>query len=269
MQIPHQKISLFQKKILSWYSQNKRDLPWRQTRDPYAILVSEVMSQQTQISRVLPKFTAWMKKFPTIQALADAKISDALRYWSGLGYNRRALNLKRAAEIIVKNFDGKFPDIEKELLKLPGIGQYTARAVLCFAFNKQIAVVDTNVRKIIVTQFEFDGNEKELYEIAEQLLPKEKAYDWNQALMDYAATVLKKEKIIISKQSKFVGSHRYYRGQILKKLLDQKKIQVSTLGYLIKKDYKDSDDLWLQTLLNELIAEGFILINKGVIQLAS
>src|SRR6185369_7664944 len=240
MQIPHQKISLFQKKILSWYSQNKRDLPWRQTRDPYAILVSEVMSQQTQISRVLPKFTAWMKKFPTIQALADAKISD-----------------------------GKFPDIEKELLKLPGIGQYTARAVLCFAFNKQIAVVDTNVRKIIVTQFEFDGNEKELYEIAEQLLPKEKAYDWNQALMDYAATVLKKEKIIISKQSKFVGSHRYYRGQILKKLLDQKKIQVSTLGYLIKKDYKDSDDLWLQTLLNELIAEGFILINKGVIQLAS
>jgi A/G-specific adenine glycosylase len=269
MQLPEKKIKQFQKKILTWYRENKRDLPWRRKREPYAIFISEIMSQQTQISRVVPKFEAWMKNFPTVESLAAAPVSEVLHYWSGLGYNRRALNLKKTVEIIVKNFNGKFPITEKELLQLPGIGKYTARAILCFAFNQQVAVVDTNIRKIMVTQFDFDGNEKELYIFAEQLLPKNKADEWNQALMDYAASVLKKEKISIPRQSKFIGSHRYYRGQVLKYLLEHEKIELKNLGALIKKDYSELDEVWLQKLVQELIKEGFIVKKKDAITLVS
>src|SRR5438270_17754 len=107
--IDRQKIVSFQKHILDWYHENQRDLPWRKTRDPYRILVSEVMSQQTQISRVIPKYEAWLEKFPSAQELAEAKISEVLQYWSGLGYNRRALHLKKTAEVIVEKYKGKFP----------------------------------------------------------------------------------------------------------------------------------------------------------------
>jgi A/G-specific adenine glycosylase len=276
MKLSPKKIATFQKNILNWYSINKRDLPWRDVPygtslqgRAYMTLVSEVMSQQTQISRVVPKFEAWMKKFPTIKSLADAKISEVLHYWSGLGYNRRALNLKKTAEIIDKNYKGKFPDEEKGLLALPGIGKYTARALLCFAFDNQVAVVDTNIRKVIVIQFGFDGNEKELYVIAEQLVPEGKAYEWNQALMDYAASVLKKEKISIPRQSTFIGSHRYYRGQVLKVLLQKKEVARKDLGVLIKKDYTKNEERWLKSLLKELVNEGFIIENDETVSLVS
>lgn len=284
MKLSQKKIVVFQKNILDWYKKHKRDLPWRDAPSgasfqdgidtslqerAYRVWISEVMSQQTQINRVIPKFKSWMKKFPTIEALAKAKVSEVLAYWSGLGYNRRALNLKRAAEMIVNDFDSTFPQTEKELLSLPGIGNYTARAILCFAFDQQVAVVDTNVRKVIVTQFGFDGNERALQEIAEQLLPKENAADWNQALMDYAAAVLKKEKVVIPKQSTFIGSHRYYRGQILKLLLAKKKIAVGDIGRQIKKDYTVTQEKWLQRLIKELQDEGFIILKKKIIQLAS
>ena len=290
--ISQQEITTFQKKILDWYAKNQRDLPWRRTRDPYRILISEVMSQQTQLSRVVPKYEAWIEKFPTVQSLGAAKVSEVLQYWSGLGYNRRALNVKKTAEIITKKYGGKFPQDEKELQSLPGIGQYTARAVLCFAFDQQIAVIDTNVRKVILTQFvnskisENSGNQRvrlsdrqsledkkigdtAFLEIATQLLPDGRAYEWNQALMDYAAAVLKKEKISITKQSKFYGSRRYYRGQILKQLLQMKQIEIDQIGPLIKKDYNESEKEWLQKLLEELINEGFISMKDNVIYLAS
>jgi A/G-specific adenine glycosylase len=146
-------ILAFQNEILSWYEQNRRDLPWRQTRDPYKILVSEVMLQQTQVNRVIPKFEAWLKAFPAVTDLAKAPTTEVLRLWSGLGYNRRALNLKTTAVVVSETYNGKFPKTEKELLALPGIGIYTARAILCFAFNQQVAVVDTNVKKVILTKF--------------------------------------------------------------------------------------------------------------------
>lgn len=270
MQLTPKDIILFQQKILLWYAEHKRKLPWReipfakvlQVRDPYKILISEIMSQQTQIDRVIPKYEAWLKRFPTTETLAKAPLTDVLAYWSGLGYNRRALNLKKTAEIIVANYTGKFPRDEKLLLALPGIGPYTARAILCFAFNQQIAVIDTNVRKVILTQFSFkqaEVTEKEIEQIAVQLLPKDKAYEWNQALMDYASAVLKKEKIKIPKQSKFMGSHRYYRGQVLKVLLAKKKVRIDELGKLIKKEYIANDRKWLEELLVELEREGFIL----------
>jgi len=297
--ISKKQVISFQKYILGWYEQNQRDLPWRKTRDPYNILVSEVMSQQTQLYRVIPKYEAWIERLPTVQKLARAKVSDVLHFWSGLGYNRRALNLKKTAEVIDKKYNGKFPVTENELLSLPGIGQYTARAVLCFAFDQQIAVVDTNVRKVIWTQFkkelgiknyELGGNkdkkkhnslfvihgsiaakkvtDKEIEETAQKLLPKGKAYEWNQALMDYAATTLKKERIPIPKQSKFIGSHRYYRGQILKQLLQKKRIPIKEIGVYIKKDYTMDEKEWLQKLLDELVVEGFIICKNNIVHLA-
>lgn len=283
--ISKKKIAVFKKDILSWYAINKRDLPWRKTRDPYSILISEVMSQQTQLSRVVIKYDAWMERFPTVQTLAQASVGDVLKYWSGLGYNRRALHLKKAAESIFLNFKGEFPRTEKELMTLPGIGKYTANAVLCFAFDEQVAVVDTNVRKVILTQVLNQSAEKatalnlhyasqktaiiekEIEDIAKKLLPKDQAYEWNQALMDYASGVLKKEKIPIPKQSKFHGSHRYYRGQVLKQLLQKKKIAIKDLGLIIKKDYTEAEEEWLQKLLKELSKEGFIVIKKEAVML--
>src|SRR5258708_3311988 len=153
MELSQHIIKNFQQKILSWYAVNQRDLPWRKTRDPYSILVSEVMAQQTQLSRVIPKYEAWIAALPTVYDLAKASTGEVLKLWSGLGYNRRALYLQKAAQIIVSEFAGKFPQEEKVLQTLPGIGEYTSRAVLCFAFDKQIAVVDTNVRKVIITKF--------------------------------------------------------------------------------------------------------------------
>ena len=154
------KVRSFQKKILFWYEKNKRELPWRellfdvtlQQRDPYKILVSEVMAQQTQIARVIPKYHAWLTRFPTLQSLAEAPTREVLLYWSGLGYNRRALNLQKAAQVIVREYQGEFPRSVETLRKLPGIGQYTASAIACFAFNEQIAVIDTNVRKVILIE---------------------------------------------------------------------------------------------------------------------
>lgn len=289
-------IKQFQARILDWYALHQRDLPWRQIhfdtslqqRDPYKILLSEIMAQQTQIARVIPKYEVWLETLPTIEALANAPMSEVLRLWSGLGYNRRALNLKKAAEKLVNEFHGEFPRSEKELRSLPGIGEYTARALLCFAFDQQVAVVDTNVRKVISTEVinrhcEKQSDEaissirltrslqslamtdKEIQKIADQLLPAGRAYEWNQALMDYASSVLKDHKIPIPKQSKFKGSHRYYRGQLLKTLLEKKQLSILELGEIIKKDY---EEIWLRNLVYELRDEGFVQIENDDVRLA-
>jgi A/G-specific adenine glycosylase len=263
-----EEIVAFQKKILLWYGIHQRDLPWRKTRNPYHILVSEVMLQQTQVSRVIPKFEAWIKTFPTVHVLAHAPIPSVLAHWSGLGYNRRALNLKRAAQGVVERFSGHLPQTEKDLLSLPGIGPYTARALLCFAFDKQVAVVDTNVRKVIFTQLVNKKlDEKALQTIAEAILPYGKAYEWNQALMDYASAILKNEKIPIPKQSKFIGSHRYYRGKVLKVLLEKKTMPIKKLGTLVKHDFSETDHDWFKKLLEELGNEGFIVIKNKYVEL--
>lgn len=284
--LTEKKIRAFQKEILQWYEKNKRDLPWRRTREPYRILVSEVMAQQTQLTRVIPKYEAWLKEFPTIASLANAKTTDVLRLWSGLGYNRRALYLQKAAkalnELRIKNYelwgeqerDEYWPKTPEELKKLPGIGEYTARAVACFAFDQQVAVVDTNIRKVILTRFQNPRSgvkrghgksqipsEKEIQEIAGRLLPKGKAYEWNQALMDYASSELKKEKIPIPKQSRFHGSNRYYRGQIIKLLIQEQRVKRQDLGRRIKPDFSPDDEAWFMTMLTDLEREGFISIS--------
>jgi A/G-specific adenine glycosylase len=298
MSLSPQAIKTFQDKILTWYSLHQRELPWRELpldpktgmRDPYKILLSEIMSQQTQISRVVPKYRAWLEAFPTVEALAIAPVADVLKHWSGLGYNRRALNLKKTAQVIVEQHGGKFPKTEKELLALPGIGLYTARAIMCFAFDEQVAVVDVNVKKVIVVELfgnmrlgdssrdpstpfrSPQGNkmsDKEIALIADSLVPHGRAYEWNQALMDYSAKVLKKEKMDIPKQSTFKGSRRFYRGQIVKLLIEKHEVALSGVGKFIKKDYTEEDRELISSIVAEMEKEGFIRVKNGSITLSS
>ncbi|HEY4280042.1 MAG TPA: A/G-specific adenine glycosylase [Conexibacter sp.] len=172
--------------ILTWYGAVRRDLPWRRTRDPYRILVSEVMLQQTQVARVVPYYKAFLERFPDEAALGEAPTGDVLRQWSGLGYNRRALALQACARAVAEH--GWPPDAEG-LLALPGIGPYTAAAVASFAFGEQVAAVDTNVKRVIERLDAAVHRPRALAERAQQIVPDGRAADWNQAMMELGATV--------------------------------------------------------------------------------
>jgi A/G-specific adenine glycosylase len=180
-----------QRRVLDWYAASGRDLPWRRTRDPYAILVSEVMLQQTQVDRVIPRWHAWLAQFPTLRALARATPADAIRAWQGLGYNLRAVRLHMIARQAVEQFGGELPRTVEALLSLKGIGQYTARAVAAFGFGQPVAVVDTNVRRVLQRIF---GESAEPQTLADAVLPVAHAYPWNQALMDLGATICRAER---------------------------------------------------------------------------
>lgn len=192
----------FTRTLLQWYGLHKRDLPWRRTRDPYHILVSEVMLQQTQVDRVVTHYERWLKRFPTVGALARAPQRDVLKQWSGMGYNRRALNLHRCAQTIERHYSGTVPSTTNDLLELPGIGRYTAGAIRAFAFRIPEAVVDTNIRRVEHRVFfgpevPNDGlGDDEFWELAEMLYPKraKKHHEWNHALMDFGALVCTKRK---------------------------------------------------------------------------
>jgi A/G-specific adenine glycosylase len=180
--------------LLSWYARTQRDLPWRATDDPYAILVSEVMLQQTQVDRVLPKYQQFLTAFPTLADLANAPTADVISVWVPLGYNRRAVNLQVMARQVLTEYDGRLPDTIDKLLKLKGIGRYTAGAIACFAYHKQVATVDTNIYRVLHRVFlgleypEAKLSTDAMFSLAEQLLPSGEAYNWNQALMDIGAT---------------------------------------------------------------------------------
>lgn len=218
-----------QHKILSWYKQNKRDLPWRRTTDPYTILVSEVMLQQTQVDRVIPYYQRFMMTFPHFTALAAADKTTLLKLWSGLGYNNRVLRLQKLAQVLVKDFEGKLPRTEEALIQLPGIGPYTARALLAFAFNQEVAVVDTNIRRVLIHELRLkeDISIKDLEKIAFSAIPLRKSRIWHNALMDYGSlekTARKTGIKPLSKQGPFIGSDRWLRGQIVKEILAKKKV---------------------------------------------
>ncbi len=202
-------------------------MPWRQTRDPYKILVSEIMLQQTQVSRVLPKYAEFLTAFPTAQALARAPERKLLKVWSGLGYWRRARFLKETARAVVKKYNGKFPKTPQELIKLPGIGPYTAGALACFAFHNPDAFIDTNIRRVYLHFFfadKKDVSDAEIMKIAQKAVWKQDPRTWHYALLDYGATELKDKSINkrskhYVKQSEFTGSFRSFRAQVLKILL--------------------------------------------------
>lgn len=264
-------ILTFQKTILEWFEKNGRhDLPWRQTQNPYRILVSEVMLQQTQVDRVIAYYTAFLKKFPTVQKLAEASRAEVLKVWKGLGYNRRALYLKRAAEMIVREYRGRFPHDVAEIEALPGVGHYTARAVSVFAFNTPEVFIETNIRRVFINTF-FPGRKEvsdaELMPIIHKALYKKNPRLWYNALMDYGALALSsitnpnRQSRHYVKQSRFEGSRRYVRAKILDALLKSSALSESALQKFFLADtffepYRERTVF--AGILSDLEREGFI-----------
>jgi len=184
----------FRQRLLTWYRRHGRDLPWRKTDDPYHILVSEIMLQQTQVDRVLPKYAEWLEKFPSLHALAEAPEGDVTQTWRPLGYNIRPKRLQSIAREAVARYDGKLPADEETLLSFKGIGQYTAGAIRSFAFRERAAILDTNVARVLFRVFITKGDpkshamNKHLWSISASVLPRD-VFDFNQALMDFGAMV--------------------------------------------------------------------------------
>ncbi len=258
-------IKLFQKKIFSWWNENKREFPWRETTDPYHIMVSEVMLQQTQASRVSVKYIDFIENFPTLEKLSKASKTDVLSLWSGLGYNRRAIWLQEAAQTVLEL--GEFPQTPEELIKLKGIGPYTARSILIFAYNLDIATVDTNIRRILIAEkfADEETSEKQLFEIAAELVPPGRSRDWHNAMMDYGATIATARKTGISPpstQPSFKDSNRERRGQILRFILESKEVSLEDLGKLLNLD-KDT----IEEILDKMVKEGLVskIKNKYVV----
>ncbi len=181
--------------LLLWWDDGHADLPWRRTRDPYAIWVSEIMLQQTQIKTVLPYYDQWMATFPTVQALAAASVDDVLKLWAGLGYYSRARNLHGAAQMVIAEFNGRIPTTTSDLRKLKGIGPYTAGAIASIAFEQSVPVVDGNIIRVLsrLTDLSADvtqtATKKHLWQLADQLVPTQRAGDYNQALMELGQSV--------------------------------------------------------------------------------
>ncbi len=268
----------WQKSILDWYAKNKRDLPWRKTRDVYQILVSEVMLQQTQVDRVIPKYVAFLNHFPTAVSLARASPAEVIVEWSGLGYNRRALFLQRAAQVLAR-------EVPADLQELPGVGPYTARAVECFALGRDVPVVDTNIRRIFSRLFfEGAGTMGGIDETVVKAVPKGEGVAWNNALMDFGSIVCTAESPncascplnskctafktgnqekylrIAPKQKPFVGSRRFYRGQVLR--LVKEPILLAQLAKSLKKS-----EAWTRKLAGELAKEGLVSIKGNSVSL--
>ena len=184
----------FQRNLLGWYRRHQRELPWRRTADPYHILVSEIMLQQTQVDRVIPKYHEFLARYPTLESLAEAETAEVKRTWYPLGYNVRPLNLQGIARETLARYAGRLPDDAGALRSMRGIGRYTAGAILSFAYRQDAALVDTNVRRVLGRVFlgprrirRLRGD-KVIWALAEALVPPKKAYDYNQALMDFGAT---------------------------------------------------------------------------------
>lgn len=224
-------VAAFQKTVWQHFSAHRRDMPWRQDTRPYYVLVSELMLQQTQVSRVVPKFEVFIRAFPTIEVLAAAPLADVLTQWVGLGYNRRARFLHQIAQKVVAAFEGELPADARELEILPGIGPNTAGAILAYAFNQPVVFIETNVRSVYFHHFFEDEagiSDAEIRSLVQQTLDTQCPREWYWALMDYG-TFLKASvgnNIARSrhykKQSKFEGSLRQLRGKVVRQLTDGK-----------------------------------------------
>jgi A/G-specific adenine glycosylase len=190
----------FRRRLLAWYDRNGRDLPWRFAKDPYQILVSEIMLQQTQVDRVLPKYREWLERFPSFESLAARPVEEAVETWYPLGYNIRPRRLHSIAREAVARYDGTLPSDEATLLSFKGIGPYTAGAIRSFAFGQRAAILDTNVARVLFRVFVGKGNPKahevrrHLWEVSRAVLPRARVFDFNQALMDFGAMVCPAKK---------------------------------------------------------------------------
>lgn len=250
-----------------------RDLPWRDTHDPYAILLSEVMLQQTQVSRVMGRWEQWLETFPTIADLASAPLPPVLELWQGMGYNRRALNLKRCAEEVVAMHDGVVPSDKKALLGLPGIGPSTSAGVRVFAFRQPDMYLETNVRAVFIHEL-FPGREsvadKELVSLVEATCPQDvRVRAWYYALLDYGAYLKKtmpnptRRSKHYTRQSKFEGSHRQKRAYLLRRVIDDA-LSTEDLARDLAQSERASGRQEpsveeVRAILDELEREGFVM----------
>jgi A/G-specific adenine glycosylase len=269
--LDEKRIGAFRALVLGFYSERGRAFPWRETADPWAILVSEVMLQQTQTERVLPKYLAWLEAYPTPRSLAEAPLEEVLGLWCGLGYNRRALGLVKAASRIA-SLDS-FPDEEESLLELPGVGPYTARAVLAFAFRRPVVLIETNIRSVFLHRF-FEGEEKvpdsRIAPLVEATLDRGDPRGWYYALMDYGVRIKKefgnpnKRSAHYAKQSPFADSNRRIRGEILKQMKSRGGIGAEELARALPFSGER-----VAKALDELKAEGFVAESSGVYRLGN
>lgn len=277
--------------LLAWGGAELRDLPWRRTRDAWSVLVSEVMLQQTSVARVLPKYAAFMDAFPTPAALAGAPLGDALQLWQGLGYPRRCRNLRDAATVVVRDHDGELPASLEGLLALPGIGQYTARAVLAFARAADVGVVDTNVSRVLSRLEGRPMKARELQERADALVPRGSAWEWNQVMMDFGARHCPARNPLCGScpvadecgwrgnpdiadpapasagasrpQARFEGSDRQARGRAVRALGEG----VLTRSEAAAAMHLEGDPVRASTLIDALVAEGLVVEETGCLRL--
>jgi len=258
-------VSGFQQLVYSYADQQGRDLPWRRINDPWQVLVSEVMLQQTQVERVIPKYNAFLERFPGPVALAAAPIPELLEAWQGLGYNRRALNLQRAAQMVVTQWHGRLPDDPVLLQQLPGIGPYTAGAIAAFAFNRPTVFLETNIRAVLL-HLVFHGQQavtdKQLLPVAEAVLDRTAPGRWYNALMDYGSDLKRRfpnpsrRSRHHSVQSRFEGSDRQLRGALLRLLLNTNGLTVDA----IRRALEIEPDR-LQRIIEGMVREGFLQRN--------
>lgn len=265
-------VALFRRIVHSHYRRHGRRLPWRETTDPYAILVSEIMLQQTQVDRAAAKYEVFLAAFPGFDSLAAASLDKVLAVWQGLGYNRRALNLKRCAEVVVTDHDGTLPSSIAELEKLPGIGRYSARAVAAFAYSVPSAFIETNIRAVFIHHF-FHGREKvhdrEITPLVEVSLEHENPREWYYALMDYGAHLKKvyrnpsRRSAHHAAQKPFRGSNRELRSMILKAILENKGKTIDEIVSFLDRPLEA-----VMNNLKQMTAEGFIVRRKGRLYIA-
>ncbi|PIY72478.1 endonuclease III [Candidatus Roizmanbacteria bacterium CG_4_10_14_0_8_um_filter_33_9] len=262
--------------VWKYYVKNKRDLPWRKTTDPYQIFVSEVMLQQTQVSRVLIKYPFFINQFPTFKQLAQASITEVLKTWQGMGYNRRALYLKKAASIIINQYNGIVPDDPVILDTLPGVGEATACSIVAFAYNKPTVFIETNIRRVFIYHFfedrklftlrGIDGkvDDREILSLVEQTLDHDNPREWYWAFMDYGSYLGKtgenpnKKSKHYTIQTQFEGSDRQIRGKILKLLLEHRRTEQEMIEELKVKKKR------VKSILDSLEKEGFTLKKNDI-----
>ncbi len=260
------KIENFKKVVREFYKKHKRKLLWREKIAPYAIFVSEIMLQQTQVSRVKKKFPEFIRRFPDFKSLAQASIKDVLTVWQGMGYNRRALYLKKSAEVIIKKYKGILPNNPHILETLPGVGKATASSISAFTWNTQTIFIETNIRRVFIHHFFSDKksiNDKDIIPLVKKTLDKKNPREWYYALMDYGSHLPKvtknpniKSKHYV-KRSRFKGSNREIRGVVLRSVL-KKPISINELEKLTRFDKKR-----LYHNLLRLQKEGFVMEKKG------
>ncbi|MCL7418910.1 MAG: A/G-specific adenine glycosylase [Halalkalicoccus sp.] len=279
--------------LIEWYESDHREFPWRRTDDPYAILVSEVMSQQTQLGRVEEAWEEFLERWPDPATLAAADRSEVVGFWTdhSLGYNNRAKYLHEAAQQVEEEFGGEFPEEPEELQKLQGVGPYTANAVASFAFNNGEAVVDTNVKRVLYRAFDVPDDDSAFEETAGKLMPVGESRVWNNAIMELGGVACRKTPRCdeagcpfrewcrayetgdftapdVPTQPKFEGSRRQKRGRAIRVLKEYDELPLEELGPRVRVDYGgETGEQWLRGLLSDLESDGLVELDDDRVRL--